>query len=368
MNDPRMESWATALVYYSVEVKPGQTVAILGGTAAEPLLRAVYRAVLRAGGFPTLLVSLPGVQADYFGLASDEQLQTVSPVERFQRETADVTISIMSDMNTRALSQIDPSRQQLHQKARAGLMQTFLARSAAGTLDWTLTLYPTDAYAQDAGMATDDFAGFVQRACKLDLADTVAGWREQGERQQRLIDWLAGKSEIHVVGPDTDLCVGVAGRSWINDDGRKNFPGGEIFTGPVETAVDGHVRFSFPVVTAGREIDDIRLRFEGGQVVDASAARNEAYLVKTLDTDAGARRIGEFAFGTNFGIDRFIRNILFDEKIGGTIHMAVGAGYPETGSVNQSAVHWDMICDLRTGGRVLVDGEVFFADGRYVVD
>jgi aminopeptidase len=368
MSDPRMENWAAALVHYSVDVKAGQTVAILGTTAAEPLLRAVYRAVLRAGAYPTLMVSLPGVQADYFALASDEQLQTVSPVERFHRETADVTISIMADTNTRGMSEIDPSRQQLHQKARAGLMKSFLERSAAGTLDWTLTLYPTDAFAQDAGMSTDAFAAFVQRACKLDVADPVAAWQAQGARQQRLIDWLAGKQEIHLVGDGTDLRVGIGGRTWINDDGRKNFPGGEIFTGPVESAVDGHVRFSFPVVTAGREIEDIRLRFEAGRVVDASAARNEAYLLKVLDTDEGARRLGEFAFGTNFGIDRFIRNILFDEKIGGTVHMAVGAGYPETGSQNQSAVHWDMICDLRQGGVVTIDGVVFFEQGRYVVD
>jgi aminopeptidase len=368
MSDPRMEKWATVLVEFSVQVKPGQTVAILGGVAAEPLLRAIYRAVLRAGGFPTLLVTLPGVQADYFGLASDEQLTTVSPVERFTRETADVTISVMAENNTRSLSGVDPTRQQLHQKARAGLMKSFMERSAAGRLDWTLTLYPTDAFAQDAGMATDEFADFVQRACKLDLDDPVAAWREQGARQQRLIDWLAGKSEIRMTGPDTDLRVGIAGRTWVNDEGAKNFPGGEIFTGPVEDSAEGHVRFSFPVVTAGREIEDIRLRFEAGKVFDATAARNEEYLIRTLDTDPGARRLGEFAFGTNFGIDRFIRNLLFDEKIGGTVHMAVGAGYPETGSVNQSAVHWDMICDLRQGGQVVVDGEVFLDSGTYVVD
>jgi aminopeptidase len=235
-------------------------------------------------------------------------------------------------------------------------------------LSWTLTLYPTDAYAQDAGLSTEEFTEFVFEACKINADDPVATWREIGARQQVLTDWLnAGKREIHVTGPDTDLTVGVTGRTWINCDGTNNFPDGEIFTGPVETEVNGHIRFSYPVVTQGREIQDIRLTFKDGIVTDATAATEEAFLVKTLDTDPGARRLGEFAFGTNFDIQQFSKNILFDEKIGGTIHMAVGLGYPETGSVNQSAVHWDMICDLRQSGRVTVDGELFMENGTYLL-
>ena len=230
-----------------------------------------------------------------------------------------------------------------------------------------MTLYPTDAYAQDAEMATDEFADFVVAACKLDQPDPVAAWRAQAAEQQRLIDWLADKREVRLRGPDTDLTLGIAGRTWINADGTNNFPDGEIFTGPVEDSVEGHVRFSYPVVTAGREVHDVRLRFAGGRVVDASAAKNEEYLIRTLDTDPGARVLGEFAFGTNFGISRFIKNILLDEKIGGTVHMALGRGYPETGNVNESAVHWDLICDLREGGAVDVDGEPFLRDGRFVV-
>ena len=219
----------------------------------------------------------------------------------------------------------------------------------------------------EAVTATADFAEFVHRACKLDQPDPVAAWRALAAEQQRLIDWLDGKSEIHLRGPEADLRLSVAGRTWINADGRKNFPDGEVFTGPVEDSVDGRVRFSFPVVTAGREIVDVRLRFEHGKVVDATAAQNEEYLHRVLETDEGAKTLGEFAFGTNFGIDRFTKNILFDEKIGGTVHMAVGQGYPETGSANQSAVHWDLICDLRRGGEVDVDGRPFMRDGRFVV-
>ncbi len=367
MGDPRMDKWAQVLVRYSTKVQPGQVVAITGGAAGESLLRAIYREVLAAGGRPVLLPTLSGVQADLLALGNDEQLAFVSPVDRFAREQADALINVLAETNTRALSQVDPARQRIVQIARAPLLKATMERNAAGEFNWVLTMYPTEAYAMDAELATDAFADFVMKACKLDEDDPAAAWQAQSAEQARLIRWLDGKSNIRLRGRDTDLSVSVAGRTWINADGSHNFPDGEIFTGPVENAVEGHVRFSFPVVTQGREIHDVRLRFEGGKVVDATAARNEAFLIDTLDTDEGARRLGEFAFGTNFGIQRFSKNILFDEKIGGTVHMAVGAGYPETGSTNTSAVHWDLICDLREGGEVDVDGEPFLRDGRFVV-
>ncbi len=367
MADPRLETWAKTLVEYSAPVQPGQTVGITGGVAAEPLLREIYRHVLRLGANPVLVPALPELRADLLGHGSDAQLEYVSPVERFLREEVDVLVGVLAETNTKSLSAVAPARGALYQRARAGLMESFMRRAAADALRWTLTLWPTDAYAQDADMATDDYAEFVFRSCKLDQPDPVAAWRTQAAEQQRLIDWLAGKREVRLRGPDTDLTLGLAGRTWINADGTKNFPDGEIFTGPVETTTEGRVRFSFPVVTQGREVHDVRLRFEAGKVVDASAAKNEAFLIETLDTDPGARVLGELAFGTNFGIDRFTKNILFDEKIGGTVHMAVGAGYPETGSTNTSAVHWDLICDLRQGGTIEVDGETFLRDGRYLV-
>ena len=367
MTDPRIATWARVLVGYSAVVDPGQTVGIQGGVAAEPLLRAIYREVIDRGAHPIMLPTLSGLSADMLVHGNDAQVTYVDPTERYFRETVDVSIRVQAETNTKALSAVDPARQRLAQQARTDLLETFMRRDADGSLRWTLTLYPTEAYAQDADMATADFADFVFSACKLDLPDPVAAWQSQAAEQQRLIDWLQGKQEIRLRGRDTDLTLAVEGRTWVNADGRKNFPDGEIFTGPVEDSVDGQIRFSFPVVTAGREVEDVRLRFHGGRVVDASAAKNEAYLVQTLDTDAGARTLGEFAFGTNFGITRFIKNILFDEKIGGTVHMAVGAGYPETGSVNKSAVHWDLICDLRDGGSVDVDGQPFMRDGTFVV-
>jgi aminopeptidase len=366
MADPRFEKWAKALVGYSVEVEPGQTVAITGGVAAQPLLREVYREVLARGGYPVMVPVLDGIDAELLLHGNDDQLNYTTPIEHFIREQADVMINIRAETNTKRLSAVDPSRQSRYQKARAGLSAAYMQRAASGQLQWTLTLYPTDAYAQDADMETEAYTDFALAGMKLDREDPVAAWIELREEQQRLIDFLDGKSEIHLTGPDTDLTVNVAGRTWINSDGKRNFPSGEIFTGPIEDSATGHIRFSFPVVTAGREIQDIRLKFEQGKIVDASAVKNEEYLIRTLDTDPGARYLGEFAFGTNFDIQRFTKNILFDEKIGGTVHMAAGAGYPDTGSVNKSAIHWDMICDLRLGGEITVDGQTFMQDGKFV--
>jgi aminopeptidase len=216
-------------------------------------------------------------------------------------------------------------------------------------------------------MSTDEFERFLVAACKLDRPDPVAAWRELSARQAAMIDWLQQRRDIRIVAPGTELRLSVEGRAWVNSDGKRNFPSGEVFTGPVEDSVEGHIHFTYPVVTQGREIADIRLRFVAGAVVDASASKNEAFLTETLDTDPGARRLGEFAFGTNEAITRWTKNILLDEKMGGTVHMALGAGYPETGSTNQSAIHWDLICDLRTGGEATADGEVVLRDGQYLI-
>lgn len=367
MPNPMMKKWAEALVRFSAPVKPGNSVLITGGVQAEPLLRAVYAEVVAAGGHPVMIPTFTGIQASLLNNGSDEQLAWISPVERFTRETADVTIVILADSNTRALSGVDPARQAIFQGARRELFKTYMQRDADGSLVWTLTQYPTDAFAQDAEMSTDEFANFVYRACMLDQDDPVAAWNAQAKKQQILVDWLTGKKEVRLTGPGTDLRVDVTGRTWINADGTKNFPDGEVFTGPVESGTEGYVSFDMPAITHGRSVEGIRLQFENGKVVDATATKNEEFLISQLDVDDGARYLGEFAFGTHFGIQQFTGQILFDEKIGGTVHMAVGAGYPETGNTNESAVHWDMICDLRKGGRVEVDGEPFLVDGSYLL-
>lgn len=367
MPDPRMTTWAETLVRYSVDVKPGQTVAIVGGVSAEPLHRALYSEVVAAGGHPVMLPLFSGLSASLLEHGTDDQLNWISPIDQLLRLDADVVINVFAETNTKSLSGVDPARQTIFQRARTELVKTFMQRDADGAVKWTITLYPTDSFAQDADMSTSDYAEFVFGACKLNQPDPVAAWREQAKEQDRLIEWLSGKDEVHLTGPGTDLRLSTKDRVWINADGKKNFPDGEVFTGPVETSAHGHVQFSYPAIYAGREVSDIRLEFENGKVVKANAVKGEDLLLKTLDTDEGARYLGEFAFGTNFDIQRFSKNILFDEKIGGTIHMAVGAGYPASGSTNQSAVHWDMLCELRNGGQVDVDGLPFMRDGRFVV-
>jgi aminopeptidase len=367
MTDPRIASLARILVDYSIPVRGGDEVFITTPPSATPLVREIYRAALARGAHITVLVELPGIAPIFLEHASDEQLRHVSPVLNYVMENFDVRIAIAGLINTRELAGIDPARQALRAQAMRSVTQTFMDRSASGALRWTVTLFPTDAYAQDANMSLADFEDFVYAACLCNDPDPVASWREVGRRQQILVDWLAGKQQVHLVGPDTDLWVGIAGRSFVNCSGDRNMPDGEIFTGPEETHVNGHIRFSYPAIYQSRQVDDVRLWFEDGVVVKATARENQAFLEQMLATDEGARRLGEFAFGTNFGIRRFIKNILFDEKIGGTVHLALGGGYPETGSTNRSAIHWDLICDLREGSEVTVDGELFARDGKYVL-
>ncbi len=367
MSDPRLRRWAEVLVRYSVGVQPGDTFAILGSPLAGPLLQECYREALRVGAHPLVLVNLPGLQEIFLSEANEEQLTYISPVQELIVGQFNATLQIMSDENTRSLANADPAKQAAQAKAAHGIAETFMRRQATGDLKWSLTLYPTNAYAQDAGMSLGDFSEFVYEACFLNDADPVARWKELGAKQQHLVDWLKGKDQIHVVAKDTDLHLSVKDRIFINADGQKNFPDGEFFTGPVEDSVNGHIRFSLPAMFQGSPVEGVRVRFEAGKVVEATAEVGQELLEQMLSMDEGAKRLGEFAFGNNFGISRGIKNILFDEKIGGSVHMALGAGYPDTGSVNQSALHWDMICDLRDGGEVWVDGQLFNKNGQFVV-
>jgi aminopeptidase len=242
-----------------------------------------------------------------------------------------------------------------------------MRRAAEGELRWVLTAFPTHGLAGEAGMSLTEYEDFYYRACLVDDAEPLTAWARTSEETKRLREWIHGKDEVHITGPGTDVKLSVAGRNWIASFGLHNMPDGEFFTGPVEDSVEGEIAFSFPAVYGGREVAGVRFRFEGGKVIDASAQQGEAYLIEMLDTDEGARRLGELGIGTNYGIATGTREILLDEKIGGTIHMAVGKSYPESGGVNDSAIHWDMVCDLRQGGRITVDGQNFQVDGRFVV-
>ncbi len=367
MRDPRVDGLARILVEHSTAVAEGDVCVIEGPAAAEPLVRAVYERVLKAGGNPIISMEPDGVAATFFEHASDEQVQWVSPTSRWVAEQADVRIRLMASQNTRELSGVDASRQTLRQKAMAPLMASMMQRAASGEHRWALTIFPTNAYASGAGMSLDDYEDFYFRACLADADDPIAAWAAASQETHRLAEWIEGREEVHIEGPGTDLKLSVAGRRFIAADGTHNMPDGEFFTGPVEDSAEGEITYHLPATYAGREVAGVRFRFEGGAVVDASAERGERFLLEMLDTDPGARRLGELGIGTNYGIARGTGEILLDEKIGGTVHLAVGKSYPDTGGVNDSAIHWDMICDLRRGGRITVDGETLQEDGRFVV-
>jgi aminopeptidase len=367
MADSRVEKLAEMLVAYSTKVQPGDKVLIQGETLAGPLIGAVYAKVLQAGGHPLTQILMPGLEELFFQYASEEQLKHVPEPLKLIMETYDVRIAIRAVANTKALSGVNPAKIVLRSQATQGLMKTFMERSAADELRWVVTIFPTDAYAQDADMSLGDYEDFVYGACMPEPDDPVEYWQRFSAWQRKIVNWLKGKEQVRVVGPDTDLCLSIAGRTFVNGDGKKNVPDGEVYTGPVEDSVEGHVHFSYPAIYQGREVTGVRLWFEKGRVARAAADKNEEFLLQALDTDEGARYVGEFAIGTNEGIARFTRQILFDEKINGSFHLALGAGYPETGSKNESAIHWDMICDLRDGGEIWVDDELLYKNGRFVI-
>lgn len=369
MYDARLAKLAHVLVNYSAKVRPGHLVRLSSPCIATPLVAALTREVLLAGGHPTLRLSFDEYDEVLLAHATDEQLRFVNPVAVHEVEKIDAHIGVWADENTKNLSRVDPKRLSISQAARKPIFNRFMARAAEGKLRWVGTQYPTHAHAQDAEMSLTEYADFVFKAGLLDQPDPIAAWEKVSATQQRLVDWLNGKKDYRVVAANgTDLRMSVAGRTWINCDGHENFPDGEVFTGPVLDSVEGKVRFSFPAVHLGREVTDVELIFRNGRVVDATASKGQDFLYQMLDMDGGSRLLGECAIGTNFGIKHYTRNTLFDEKIGGTVHFALGAGYPETGNANESGLHWDMVVDLRAGGYVEVDGEKINVDGAFTRD
>jgi aminopeptidase len=367
MKDTRVEKVADVLVDYSLAIKEGERVSIRGTYHAEPLILALYQRCLERGAYPMIRSTIPAAEPLFYRFAADHQLEYVWETDRWLADNLDATFSILSDVNTRQLSEIDPQRQVLAAKARKPLMDTTMKRTAEGDYRWNVTLFPTEAYAMDAEMSLSEYEDFYYGACLVDKPDPVQEWRNVAARHARLIEWMQGRNEIHLEGEGTDLVLEVGGRTFIPADGNMNFPDGEIFTGPKENKTRGVVTFSYPGVYGGKVVEGIRLKFDEGRVVEASADHNEDFLIKTLDTDPGARVLGELGIGTNYGIPSFSGEILLDEKIGGTVHLAVGAAYPETGGLNESAVHWDMVCDLRRGGRITVDGDILMEDGELKV-
>jgi aminopeptidase len=365
--DDRLSRMAQVLVRYSLNVQPGNLVAIQGGTEAISLLREVYRETLRVGGHPELNIVMEEAREIYLIEANEEQLNFVSPVTQLITERYDCLLYIDAETNTRRLSRVDPFRAAKLRKAYDAVDTLWSQRAAQGMMRWCYTQFPTHAYAQNANMSLEDYWEFVCNACMINEPDPVEQWQAMSTQQLKLINWLNGHKEVHILGEDTDLTLSIEGRTFLACDGHINLPDGEIYCGPVESSAQGTIRFTLPTSYDGHAVDDIRLRFEEGRVVEARAASSEDYLLSMLAIDEGARRIGEFAFGMNYGIREATRNILYDEKIGGTIHLALGRSYPESGGLNVSALHWDMVCDLREQGEVWVDGELFLKNGKYVL-
>ncbi|NQU11941.1 aminopeptidase [bacterium] len=366
MTDPRLEKLARTLVRYSVNLKPRDVVAIQGSAIAGPLLKEIYRATLRAGAMPVLDIRLDELAEVFFREANNEQLRWVSPFAKYRVRRIDAQIGVWADENTRSLSQVDPKRIAKAGAARKVISTIFMDRSARGALRWVGTQWPCNASAQDAEMSLAEYAEFVFAAGHLDEPDPIRVWRRISREQQALTNYLNRGREVRIVAADTDLRFSTKDRRWINCDGHYNFPDGEVFTGPVEASVTGHVTFSFPAVHHGREVDGVRLRFDRGKVVRAEAQKGAEYLRAMVRMDAGSGYLGEAAIGTNYNVRRYTKNTLFDEKIGGTVHLALGAGYPETGNRNRSGLHWDLVCDLRQGGALYVDGELIQRNGRFL--
>jgi aminopeptidase len=368
VSDTHIKKFAQILVDYSAKVKPGDTVAIITSTLAEPLVRELYQRILERGGLPHALIELPDQYEVFLRHGSDEQLQYVPRFHKIAFEEFDVLLKVRAASNTRSLSHVNPARQSQLQRSIAKLLEAQMQRGASGELRWMSTIFPTDAYAMEAEMGLGAYQDYFYRAVHADedTPDPVAYWQGIKAEQKRYVDRIEGHDLIQLRGPNVDLSLSVKDRLFINACGENNMPDGEVYTGPVEDSANGWVRFSYPTAYQGRIVEGVELNFQNGQVIKVSATKNEEFLLRMLDSDPGARFLGEFAIGTNYQIDRFTKNILLDEKIGGSFHVALGAGYPETGSVNHSQIHWDMICDMRQDSEIVADGEVIYKNGQFL--
>jgi aminopeptidase len=351
--------FAELLAGYCLDVQPGQQVLVRSTTLAAPLLLELQRAMLERDAWPHLRVELPGQGRAFYEHARDRHLDEAPDLALTEARKIDASLAIQAPDDVRELVGVDPARIARLARARRPVREATMKRR------WCSTLWPTEALAGQAGMSLDDFSAFVRSALFLDQPDPVAAWGGLRAFQDKLIARLSQARDLRIEADGTDLSLRVAGRTWVNSDGKRNMPSGEVFTGPHERSASGRVRFTVRSSPAGVDVDGVELEFRDGAVVGARADTGDEYLQRALETDDGARYLGELGIGTNFGIDRPTGTILFDEKIGGTVHLALGRSYPETGGRNASALHWDLICDLRAGGRLTADGDVLMLDGRF---
>lgn len=364
MTDKRTEKLAELCVQYSVAIKPKETVLIRGSFEAAPLMIELYKQCLLCDAYPWLQ---PSIHAEYafYKHAKDHQLRFVSPLDKFIYENMDVNINVSCDPNPKNLTSIPPAKIKTTRSSRRELMDIFYKRVGEGKLRWTLLPFPVTGEAQEAAMSLPEYEDFVYGSCLVDKKDPVAEWKKIHKEQERICSKLDKSNKIRIVGEDTDLTFRTKERKWINCSGEHNMPDGEVFTTPIEDSANGTVRFTYPGIYTGKEVEDITLTFKNGKVTKASAAKG-ADLLKELLKIEGANRLGEAAIGTNHGITRFTKNMLFDEKMAGTIHMALGNSYPETGGKNRSAIHWDILKDMKKNAEIYADNEIFYKNGKFL--
>jgi len=365
--DPRVQKLARLLIHYSLKLKKGKLLQIQGETVAMPLILACYEEALKVGAYPYIQIFSTEADELFYKNATKAQIEYISPVSRVEVNKMDALIALWGTNNTKYLNGIDPKKIAARRVARKSLIQKLFKRMGDGSLTWVGTMFPTHADAQQAEMSLSDYEDFVYGAGHLHLKDPVTHWNKVAAEQKRLVKILNRIDRLHIRSADTDLKMRVKGRKWISCHGTENFPDGEIFTGPIEDTVEGHIHYTYPSTYGGRTVEDIRLEFKKGKVVKESAGKGEAYLKSMLDMDKGARFVGEFAIGTNYQIKQATGNTLFDEKIGGSCHLAVGASIPESGGVNKSALHWDMVCDLKKNSEIVADGKVIYKNGKFKI-
>ena len=368
MADQRVNKLAKILIGYSLEIQKGDKLIIEGAVATLPLIRELYREGIKAGAHVEYVFGDPIISEIKYKNATDEQLEYISDFEKLYYEGFNKYISVWGDESTKPLASVDPKRIAVAKKVRKDNFVKFLNRMSNKECMWVGTQYPTYSSAQDADMTFEDYEDFVYGAGMLDLEDPVAYWKEVSAKQEKICTYLDTITDLKIVSEGTDISMKVGGRKWINCDAKENFPDGEVFTSPIEDSINGMITFTFPAIYQGKEVENVTLYFEDGKIVRHSASKNEEFLGTVLDTDTGSRMVGEIAIGTNYGIKQFTKNMLFDEKIGGTVHMAVGASLPEAGGVNESSIHWDMICDMRSSGQIFADGKLIYEKGEFVIE
>lgn len=359
--------YARLIAEYCVGIKKLDEVLISSSIEAYPLVVELYKETVKRGAYPRFTLEDETLVEIFYRYAPTDLLQFLSRIDKFIMENIDVRIAILSQTHTKPLLNIDPEKRKVREKTVKELRQIFMQRESSGALRWVVAAYPTKAMAQEAGMGFLEFEEFVLNAIKLHEDDPIRAWIEQAERQKKIVSLLSKVDEFRFVAEDSDLFIKTGNRVWINDDGKNNMPGGEVFTAPHEDSAEGYIVFNYPAIYGGVEVEGIKLVFKKGSVIEAHAIKGEEFLKKLLEVDEGAKRIGEIAFGLNYSISRFTKQILFDEKIGGTIHLALGAAYPRTGGTNVSALHWDMIKDMKKG-IVYADKDLVYKNGRFVED